>query len=179
MAPLAQPYPDSIAKILDTYPQGPEGPIRLFRTLARSERILKKIGSAGLLDKESPLSIKEREILILRTSFNTYCDYEWGIHVATFSKRAKFSEAQIKNTSQDVPNSALWSVSELLLFTVADELSNLSDLRDNTWRDLELIYSEEQILEIITLVGFYHMIAFLNNSLRVAQEDNTPSFSNG
>lgn len=76
LKPLTAPYPDAIAPILEKYPQGPDGPIALFRTLAHSERILKKVGQSGLLDKASPIDMIDREIVILRTSARCNCSYE-------------------------------------------------------------------------------------------------------
>lgn len=174
--PLEPPYPEAVARLLAGYPQGPDGPIRLFRTLAHSERTLKKLGSAGLLDKGSPIDKRDREILILRTSFNRNTPYEWGIHVTAFSQWAGLDTAQVEDTCSRSPDDSLWSERDLLLLRVADELSDTSGLADDTWQALHSMYTTEQILEIVMLVGFYHMIAFLNNTLRVEQEPDTPTF---
>lgn len=176
LPPRERPWPEPIASILENYPQGPEGPIGLFRTLAHSERTLRKIGAAGVLDRDSPLEKKHREILILRTSFLRGTAYEWGIHVTAFAKWAGLSGAQINDTCAPHPDSSLWSPQELLLLQVADELCETSDLADSTWHAFRDGFSMQQILEILMLVGFYCMIANFNNALRIEQEPGTPTF---
>ncbi len=172
--PRPTPYPSSIETILAKYPQGPEGPIRLFRTLAHSERALKKIGGAGLLDKESPLCMKHREIIILRTSFNLHTSYEWGIHVQAFSEHAGLSAAQVADTCHTSPITKIWSAEEMILLKVVDSLTTSAAITDELWEKLSSEFSIDQIMEIIMLVGFYHTIAFLNNAMAVEQEDGTP-----
>ena len=54
-------------------------PLVLFRTLARSPRVFGKIFAGGFLDK-SPFSLRQREILIDRTTARLGCEYEWGVH---------------------------------------------------------------------------------------------------
>ena len=172
--PRPTPYPEPIKAILAGYPQGPEGPIRLFRTLAHSERALKKIGSAGLLDKGSPLSMKHREIIILRTSANLGTDYEWGIHVHAFSKHVGLTAEQLDDSCNQPPTPALWQGAELILLRVIDSLTTCATIDDELWVSVAAEFSVEQIMEIIMLAGFYHTIAFLNNALGVEQEDGTP-----
>jgi alkylhydroperoxidase family enzyme len=172
--PRPTPYPEPIKAILAGYPQGPEGPIRLFRTLAHSERALKKIGSAGLLDKSSPLSMKHREIIILRTSANLGTDYEWGIHVQAFSKHVGLTAEQLEDSCNQPPTPGLWQEQEIALLRVVDSLTTSATINDELWASVTAEFSVGQVMEIIMLVGFYHTIAFLNNAMCVEQEDGTP-----
>jgi alkylhydroperoxidase family enzyme len=176
LLPRPRPWPQEISEILSTYPQGPDGPIALFRTLAHSERTLRKVGAAGILDRASPLDKKHREILILRTSFRRSTNYEWGIHVVAFSEWAGLTESQVNNTCSEQVDPSLWTPIELLLIQVVDELSATSDVADASWRGLEAQFSTPQILEILMLIGFYFMIACFNNALRIEQEAGTPVF---
>lgn len=179
LAPREGPYPKSIEELLASYPQGPEGPIRLFRTIAHSERALRKIGSAGLLDKGSPLHVKHREIVILRTSYRCRTAYEWGIHVKAFSKYAGLNPEQVSDTCRDAVTRERWEPLELTLLTATDELCESCDLTPDTWEALRDGFSVEQIFEILMLVGSYHTIAFFNNVFRVEQEPGTPVFAKG
>lgn len=173
---LNAPFPDNVAPILAKYPQGPEGPIGLFRTLARSERILKKVGQSGLLDRASPIDMLDREIVILRTSARCQCRYEWGVHVAAFSAHVGLSSAQIKNTSELAINDELWTAQQKLLIQLVDELVDSKTLSDQCWQALSAHYNDAQMMELLLLTGFYHSIAFLNNALKIPQEPGTPSF---
>lgn len=63
LSPIEQPYPSEVAGILAAYPQQDGYILSLFRTFANSLRFLKK-GVPNLLDKESPLPLRIREIVI-------------------------------------------------------------------------------------------------------------------
>ena len=67
MSPAEEPFEpaisDALARIM---PEGVE-PLVLFRTLARSPRVFAKVFAGGLLDK-GPLCLREREIIIDRTT---------------------------------------------------------------------------------------------------------------
>ena len=85
--PAAPPYEPAIAEALARImPTGME-PLVLFRTMARNPRIFGKMFAGGLLDKGS-LSLRQREIVIDRTTARLGCEYEWGVHVALFAARS-------------------------------------------------------------------------------------------
>lgn len=174
LKPLVSPFPSAVAPILEKYPQGPEGPIALFRTLAHSERILKKVGQAGLLDKGSPIDMIDREIVILRTSARCGCDYEWGVHVTAFSAYVGLTGQQINATAHGDATADVWNGHQSLLIELVDELVDSKTISDRLWSRVDGVFTTEQIMELILLVGFYHSIAFLNNVLRVEQEPGTP-----
>jgi alkylhydroperoxidase family enzyme len=153
IAPLEPPYaPEVEASLKKWMPPGAAvEPLALFRTLARhpmlSER-MRPLG-AGLLGKGS-LSARDRETVILRTCARCGCEYEWGVHKAAFAR----------------------DLDELdeLLTRACDELHDRGTLSDATLRDLHGRYSDEQILELLALAGFYHLISFVANGARVPLE---------
>jgi alkylhydroperoxidase family enzyme len=176
LKPLPQPWPEAIAHLLARYPQGPEGPIALFRTLAHSERILRKVAAAGVLDRGSPLTIREREILILRVSSNACCVYEWGIHVISYARKAGLDTVHVADTRAIRPDETLWNESERLLFAVADQLHAECNIDDALWTALNLHWNTQQIMEMLLLCGFYRTISYFNNVLRIAPEPGAPTF---
>src|SRR6267142_4897452 len=85
IAPAEPPYdPPITAELARIMPPGVP-PLVLFRTLARSPRIFAKMFAGGLLDK-CPLGLRQREILIDRTTGRLGCEYEWGVHIALFAE---------------------------------------------------------------------------------------------
>lgn len=176
LSPRPEPWPESIAKLLETYPRGRDGLIRLFRTLAHSERTLGRMGYGMVLDKGSPLTIKHREILILKVSALCNCPYEWGIHIKAFGKVSGLSDAQNKDTAKPQPNPELWSDDEHLLLTVAEQIHRDNTVDDEAWRAMQATWDTEQIMEIIFICGFYHTIAYFNNALQIEQEEGAPVF---
>jgi alkylhydroperoxidase family enzyme len=96
IAPLQPPYDPDIQAQFDAIMRGAP-PLMLFRVIAGHPRAWSKFRAAGLLDR-GPLSLREREIVIDRTCALTGCEYEWGVHVATFAGAAKLTEAEVKAT---------------------------------------------------------------------------------
>ena len=169
LQPLDEPYPPEAAEILKTYPQQGGYLLTLFRTFANSVRFLKK-GVANLLDEQSPLSLKQREIVILRVTADCLCEYEWGVHVAAFAKRAGLTEEQVRATRRGDHLSPCWSPEEGLLIAAVDELCADASIGEETLGRMQEIFTREQQLEIIALVGAYHTVSYVANTARLPLE---------
>lgn len=174
--PRPQPWPEDIETAIAKYPRGPGGHIALFRTLAHSRRTLERVAASGVLDKGSPLTIKQREILILRTSARCDAEYEWGIHVLSFAERAGLGPAQVVDTCAATPNPGLWCEAELALFSLADQLHIDNAIDDALWQVLNVHYGLEQVMEMLRLCGSYHTIAYFINAFRIDLEPGSPRF---
>src|SRR6188768_3699302 len=99
IAPATPPFPDDIAKALERImPAGTE-PLVLFTTLARDPRLFGKFFGAGLLDR-GHLTLRQREIVIDRTTALCRSEYEWGVHIALFASRAELTDAQVAALSR-------------------------------------------------------------------------------
>src|SRR5579872_1089904 len=167
--PIPAPYPPDVQAIFDKImPPGIE-PLSLFTTLARVPRIYERFRAGSLLDR-GPLSLRHREIIIDRTCARCGCTYEWGVHVAFFSERARLTPEQIQATAEGDENDPIWSGEEQLLIRLVDELHDSTDISDELWKALATAFSVEQIFEMIALVGFYHTVSFFANGLRLRAE---------
>ena len=161
ITPLNAPYAPAIQQAFDRImPAGME-PLGLFRTMAHSPRVLQRLFAGNLLDPGA-LTLRERELIILRTCARCGCSYEWGVHQALFARAAELSEADIAATQA--------AAGTALLLRVADELHDSASISDATWQALASSYQPAQILEIIALAGYYHTISFIANALRIAPE---------
>ena len=154
-------------------PPGVE-PLALFRTIATSPRAWAKLSAGSLLDK-GPLPLREREIVIDRTAARCGCDYEWGIHAAMFGARAGLGEAQLRDTAAAMPDPGLWTEAETALLGSVDALLDRRRLTDDEFDTLRGHFSEEQILEIVQLVAFYHGVALICGALALAPEPGMPT----
>ena len=94
IAPAEAPYPPAIAAELDRIMPKDMEPLILFRTMARNPRVFGKMFAGGLLDKGA-LSLRQREVVIDRTTARLGCEYEWGVHVALFADRVALDADQI------------------------------------------------------------------------------------
>lgn len=162
LAPLEPPFPPDIADTLAAYPQQDGYILSLFRTFANSRRFLRK-GVPNLLDRESPLPLRVREIVILRVTARRECSYEWGVHAAIFAKAAKLADDALLDTLADAPDPALWAEPELRLLHTIDALLANGRLPDSLRAVFEADWTVEQQLEILALAGAYQTISFVAN----------------
>jgi alkylhydroperoxidase family enzyme len=169
IAPAEPPYEPAVAEALNRImPDGIE-PLVLFRTMARSPRVFGKMFAGGLLDK-GPLGLRQREIVIARTTARLGCEYEWGVHIALFAGKVGFGESEIAATMSGAPDAACWSAPEQALLALVDDLVDQRTVIDATWTSLTEHFDETQILEAIALIGYYHTISFLCRGLSLPLE---------
>ncbi len=173
LAPLAEPYPPEVAQELARIMSPGVPPIALFRTVAHNPRVLSRWRGGALLDKGS-ISLREREIVILRTSARLGAEYEWGVHVAFFAGKAGFGEAELAATVHAGPEA--WRGAEAVLVRIVDALVDEATLGDALWAEAAAHFTPAQLVEILSLVGFYHLVAFVVNATGIAREPGAPGF---
>lgn len=166
--PAQPPFSDLVQKTFERLMPPGVPPLVLFTTLARSERTFSKFMAAGLLDK-GPLPMREREIMIHRTTARCGSEYEWGVHVALFSERVGFTREQVTATAGPGV-SDVWTAREALIVRMADALHETTTIDDALWAALAAEFSQEQLLELILLAGFYRTVAYLANGLALPLE---------
>jgi len=177
LKPIEPPYEPETATILEGYPKGLDGYLlKLFRLFANSTRFLAGKGVINFLDKDSPLSLREREIVILRTTANKNCEYEWGVHVTAFAGAAKLPAEQIKASKLSAPNAACWNSKEQGLLACIDDLCATGTISDENLISFQESWSLAQQLEILAVCGNYHTVSFVANSSRLPLEDGMASF---
>jgi 4-carboxymuconolactone decarboxylase len=177
VAPLEPPYEPDIARTLERMmPRGVE-PLKLFRTVAHNRYILDKLRSTGAyLLNFGTVDPLDREIVIHRTCALCGCEYEWGVHVVAFGRPLGLSEKQISATTHGDGKDPAWSGRQALLVRLADELHDSASISEELWRALGDHYGEPQLIELIALVGQYHVVSYLANALGVPREENAARF---
>lgn len=176
--PLVEPYAEDVAAELGRWmpPNIPVEPLALFRTLSRNLALSKAMLPLGAfqLSKRSGLPLRVRELVIDRTTARLDAEYEWGVHAAAFGAAAGLSEADLVNTVRG--QSRDFAAGEALVVALVDELVDTSSVSDALWAKLSSEFSDEQILELLVLCGWYHMISFVVNASRVTPEEWAPKF---
>jgi hypothetical protein len=167
IAPVAPPYEPQAQAAFDAITPPGRTPLLLFRTIAVAPRIYARFNAGGLLDRGA-LSLRQREIVILRICGRCRCEYEWGVHVAIFAAKAALTETQLAATVDGGP--ADWSADEAALLAACDELDATTRLADATWTTLRRYFDEAQVLEVIALAGFYRTVCLYANGLALALE---------
>jgi hypothetical protein len=174
IAPLEPPYPAPAADELARWmpPGAGVEPIALFRTLARHLPLAEAMRPLGqhLLSRALGIGRREREIVIHRVCARCDCAYEWGVHAAFFGPRVGLDEAQLHATVHGAPDDPAWSAHEANLIRLVDELHDTGKVSDTLWTALAARWSEAQLLALLALAGWYHVIAYLANGARVPLE---------
>jgi len=176
IAPLEPPYDTVTQAAFDAITPPGQTPLALFRTIAVSSRIYERLRAGGLLDRGA-LSLREREIVILRICGRNRCEYEWGVHVAVFGAKVKFTADQLAATVDG--RVADWSQPESALLATCDSLDESTRMTDEVWSQLRDHFNEQQVLEIIALAGFYRTICLYANGLRLPLEAFGARFPDG
>lgn len=173
--PLNPPYAADIQAAFDRVMPPGMPPLKLFRSMAHNPRALQRMLAGGLLDRGS-IELRERELLILRATALCGAEYEWGVHVAAFAGKAGFSAEQIADTCSGRTDPSLWNEAERGLLELADSLHAIASVDEGLWQRLGAHFSDEQLIECLLLVGFYHAVSFVVNGLRVEREEYAPRF---
>jgi len=175
IAPARPPFPADIETWLErTMPPG-KPPLRLFTTLARDPRLFGKFFAAGLLDR-GHLTLRQREIVITRTTALCKSEYEWGVHIAIFGERVGFTPEQIRSLAHGGSDDACWARPEQTLLRLCDALHRDCDLDDALWQSLRADFGEVALLELLMLAGFYRTVSYLTNALRLPLESDAARF---
>ena len=177
IAPLDPPYAENVGETLRRMmPPGVE-PLKLFRTVAWNEHVLERFRTTGayLLNFGS-LEPLEREIVIHRTCARCGCEYEWGVHAAVFARQVGLSEEQLEATVAGDPSAPVWSPRQALLVRLADELHDDATVSDGLWEELARHWDPPQLIELVALAGFYHLVSFAANTARVELEPGAERF---
>src|SRR4051794_135720 len=114
IAPIEPPFAPEIDEHLRKLMPPGMDPLVLFRVVAHNPRVLGRMRRGGLLDPGS-ITIRQRELVILRTTARCRSEYEWGVHVTFFAAAAGLSEAQIAATVVGTPADPAWSAEDVLL----------------------------------------------------------------
>lgn len=169
LKPIDAPYPDDVAAILANYPQQNGYLLKLFRLFANSKRFLMK-GMPNLLDKDSPLSMRQREIIILRITANLNCEYEWGVHVTAFAGHVGLSDEQVAATKNQAAEAECWPEDESVLLATVDDICVHKRILQETYAKLCGHLDKEQQLELLALCGAYHTVSFIANTTELELE---------
>lgn len=177
LEPLSPPYPSDVESVLTNYPKTQDGYLlKLFRVFANSLRFLKDKGVVNLLDEESPLTLRQRELVILRVTGNLECEYEWSVHATVFAKAAGLSQDCLMALKHESSHASCWTEEESTLLTCVDEICQYATIREETYARFQQYWILEQQLEILALCGNYHTVSFVANTSRIEMEKGFSAF---
>ena len=168
IAPLEPPFDAGTAEVLDRL--GP--PIGLFRVWARRPALARGVADWGryYFSRQSALTVRQRELVIDRTTALCGAAYEWGVHLATFAEKAGLHDDQIRSLAVGDPADECWDAADRAVLKAVDELHATYDLADGTWADLTDAVGDDGALDLLLVCGWYHAISFTVRALRLPLE---------
>ena len=172
--PIDPPYPPDMQADFDRLMRGAP-PLLLFRTVARNPRVLQRMMAGSLLDRGS-ISLRSRELMILRTCARCGAEYEWGVHVAVYGAKAQCTPEQIRSSVHGGDADACWTPEDRLVLRLADRLHDTNEVDDALWQELAAHFAPQQLVELIMLAGKYHAVSYLINAIGIQHEAFAPRF---
>ena len=176
IAPVTPPYDADTTAALEAL--GP--PIGIFRVFAR--RPDRAHGLAGwgryYLSRRCALSLRHRELLILRTTARCGAEYEWGVHVQVFAAKAGLSGEQVRSVTAGHPDDPCWTdPADRAVLRAADALDRDHDLSDADWASLVAGVGDEGAIDALLICGWYRAISYVARATRLAPEPGAPRFA--
>lgn len=181
IAPLEPPFDPAQAAMLQAFmPKGsPVPPLALFRVFAQHLPLAEAMHPLGRWfltngGGAAALSLRQRELVILRVTALCGAMYEWAIHVQSFGASAGLDEAALLATRSDGPEACCWTADDALLLRMVDALHAQCDIPDDLWPAVQATFTLPAQLEILLLSGWYRTISQVVNASRVAPESWAP-----
>lgn len=112
------------------------------------------------------LTVRDRELAILRTGWLCQAPFEFGEHVKLGKRLASLTDEEIERVTQG-SSAPGWSEHDRAVVRAAEELHTDAMVSDETWAVLAKSLDEKQLIELLMVVGHYQKVAFIQNSLRI------------
>jgi alkylhydroperoxidase family enzyme len=128
---------------------------------------LKHMGDT--LRAATALSAPEREVVIHRVA--ALCDngYEWGIHAELLAGPLGLGDEWLQATWSGEPGD-FEDPDHALIAQVCDEMHATATVTDETWARLRERYDEAQIVELVFMVGYYHLVSYVARTFQLTPE---------
>ena len=146
-----------------------------FMTMLKHPELMLRQAEFSIQLFKGELSVRDRELAILRLAWLLQAPYEWGEHVPT-GKRAGISDAEIEQiiVGSSAPQ---WSDHDRAIMRAVEELQGNAMISEETWNTLARAWNEKQLLEFPLLLGFYQGIAYIQNSVGFTLEPGNSGLS--
>jgi alkylhydroperoxidase family enzyme len=143
----------------------PKG-LNVLGTLARHPALTRAFHTFdGHVLFATTLSVRQRELLVLRVAAVRAAEYEWAQHVV-LARDAGLDGDEIARIAEG-PGAPGWSPLERAMLCAVDELLGDAMIADATWAVLVRALDEQQLLNLVFTVGAYDLLAMAFRSFRV------------
>jgi 4-carboxymuconolactone decarboxylase len=150
-------------------PDRPKG-LNVLGTLARYPALAEAYHTlTGHALFGTSLSLRQRELVVLRVAAVRDSQYEWLQHVV-LAGDVGIAPEEVERVAAG-PDAPGWSDLDAALLRAVDELLADALIGDATWAALEAELDVEQLMDVIFTVGTYDVLAMLFRSFGVPLDD--------
>lgn len=144
-----------------------DGPgLSVSRTIRRHQQVAETWGgNTEYVNRRSPLTPGDRELLILRIGWNAQAEYEWARHVGEVGRAREYGLVPL--WIAEGPESPRWEPYQVALLQAADELYRHAIVSDETWSALAELYDTHRLISIVMTVSTYRFVSMLLNAFGV------------
>ncbi len=168
--PLREQLTHSDQKIWDAIDRTRGGVWGPYSVLMNVPQLAERVASVGeYLRFHGKLSDQERELAILVAADNSNCQFEWAIH-EPIARKAGISAETLHSICGNSKPQGL-SYRQELLVEVVRELFETKTLSESLYAEAKAEFSEESLIELIVIAGFYRLLAFVLNAFDVHTPD--------
>lgn len=141
-----------------------------IKTLAHSDNFLKAVAELyRQLTGETSLSEKIRQLAILKTSKLDKCNYTITQHVE-LARKAGWSDEQLE-AMDSYAESDLFTYYEKEVLQLAELVTRQPDeITADYWTQVDNHFTSDEVIELVTLISFFHMVNCWALSLQVELE---------
>lgn len=141
----------------------------VLRTFAHHPHLAEVFSPLNIhLLSTSTLPVKERQIAIMRTAWQTKAVYMWSSHLQTSINCGLSPE--MYGPIQNGPDDPYFTEFERVVMRATDELVADRKVSDANWQALAAQWNEQQLLDFLFTVGCYVMVAGVMRSTGVARQ---------
>jgi alkylhydroperoxidase family enzyme len=117
------------------------------------------------------LSVRQRELLVLRVAHRRDGAYEWAQHAVLAADAGITADELERIRRPTVTEADGWSALDAAVLHAADELIDDARIGEATWAALVTGLDSQQILDLIFTVGAYDVLAMALRSFDVPLDD--------
>ena len=144
--------------------------LNIFKTMANHPGLARRwMVFANHIMGKSSISLRDREIVILRMGWLCKSGYEWGQHVQ-IGLQCDMSAEEIQQVKIGADSPA-WAENEKLLLKATDELHDDAFISDAIWEGLSRYYDTEQLMDIVFTAGQYNLVSMALNTFGVQLDE--------
>ena len=118
------------------------------------------------------LTLRQRELLVLRVAAVLEAPYEWSSHLV-HKDEAGITDEDIARIAFG-PRAPLLDPLEQAMLSAVDELESEGTISEATWSTLAHDLDDKQILDLMFTVGCYTMLCWLSRSIGLPLERDQP-----